>query len=288
MKFFYLEPMILRNADAGGAASTAGAGGGQTAPAGGAPGVAPSPGAPSPGAGGDWAPPDFLPQTLRGEDMRDTFDRVSVDWKRQRDEFAKMPQPGKSAEDYAFQPSEKVKELVGDLSKDPIYGLAREAALRAGMPVATFQNMLGTLYENMAEKGLLAAPYSVEGEMKKFFGDAGNAMSPEQMQQQLAPVVVGLNDFIGGLANQLQMGAGEKTSLQMMLDSADGIRALQKIQGAMNQPGLSPGGAGAPAAGVTREQLRARQSDARNDRDSIAYNEAFAQETERLYRETFR
>ena len=249
---------------------------------------------PGTGAPPAWKAPDFLPEHLRGEDVAKTFDKVVGDWKGLRDKVAALPAPPKSVDDYAFEPSEKVKPFVGDLRADPAFALMREAALKAGIPASQFSAVVGGFYEGLVEKGMAPAPYNADAERSALLGQQAVAMSEQQRIDAAASVINPLAEQIEGLARTNAFDADPKvnkaamTAVIGLLDTAVGVRAVQGLlKLAKAAPGLQPGGA--PAAGsVSAADLRKRMGDPRNDPGSFAYEPAFREATLAAYQQYYR
>lgn len=292
---------ILYNlADGGGGAAPAAsggpAGGPQTSGAGGA-----SPGRTGeiPGGGGAldgsaaaasaWKAPDFLPEHLRDADVAKTFDKVAADWKSLRDRVAAIPPAAKSAEEFAWDPSDKVKPFIaGDIKADPMFKFAQEAALKAGMPAATFTAFVGGLYDAMADAKALPAPYNPEAERDALIGESARLMTAEQKDERIRPMLAPLVGFLDGLLRTNAIDKDGYARLGGLLDTAAGVRALTRIVGlaTTTNPGLSGGGQGGGRA-ATHGELKARLADPRNQPGNFAFDRDFSAETDRLYREMF-
>ncbi|MFZ1963866.1 MAG: hypothetical protein WAU78_10470, partial [Roseiarcus sp.] len=250
----------------------------------------------APGSGADanaWKAPDYLPEHLRDADVAKTFDKVAADWKAQRDRLAQAPQPPKTIDEYKLPAfSEKVTPyLAGDLAKDPVFAVAREAALKAGVPAAQFTGFVGGLYEAMAAGGLLPKPHDPAAERDTLVGERARLMTDAQKSDVIRPMLTPLISFLDGLKSQNAIDAAGYAQLGALLDTASGVRALTKLvelAGKGASPGLNPGGAPGEAGGqVSHADLKARQRDARNDPNSMSFDAAYRAETTRLYQQAF-
>lgn len=297
--------VLYTTADAAGgappaAASAGAAGGGPSAPAGGQPSGSPGRTTET-GAGAGaiegsaavaaaWKAPDFLPDHLRDGDVSKTFEKVAADWKRLRDDIANRPAAPKSVDEYAWEPSDKVKPfLAGDVKQDPVYAHAREAALKAGVPAPVFNSFVSNLYEGLVDAKALPEPYSADRERDALLGDRARLMTPDQKDAEIRPMLMPLVGFLDGLQRTGAIDKAGYAQLGALLDTASGVRALAKIAelAAKGAPGLVPGGAPAGGGQITHADLKARQRDARNDPNSFAYDRAFRDETHRMYQQVF-
>jgi hypothetical protein len=300
MKTIFERFLPVFSADGGGAAPAASApsGGGAPSAAGGAAAPAGAPavqgGQPVPNAGalensGGWKAPDFLPEHLRGKDMAETFEKVTGDWKAFRDRFAQVPQPGKDVAEYQFQPSEKAAPYLGDLSKDPVFDVARQAALKAGLPPKAFSDFVGTLYDTLAEGGQLPKPYNLASERDALVGPDARFMSDAQKDEIIKPILTQGVAFLEGLKREGAISDAGFAQLGAMLDTAEGAKTLAAIAKRIGSP--QPGGVamgGDPAArGLTPESVRAMQKDPRANPNSASYDPKFRDAMIEGYRKVF-
>lgn len=237
---------------------------------------------------GAWKLPDGIPEHLKADKPEDFATKLFDDWKKQRGNaqtLAEKFKPAEKVDDYKFEPSDKIKPFVGDLAKDPVFGVAREMFLKAGVPAAMFGPVVGGLYEALADKGMLPKPYNPVGEVKAFLGDEAAHMNEEQLQARITPIVDAANGWVDGLVASKVLDKTTANELHALADTASGLRALVALQNHFKTgDALKPGGEqGSP--GVTRADLAARQRDPRNDVNSPRFDKAFQAETERLYRQ---
>ncbi len=236
----------------------------------------------------DWKLPDGLPDKFKVEDRAEFENRLLGDWKRLEAEVRNRPQAPKSVDEYKYTPSEKVAPFVGDLSADPIFGVAREAALKAGLPADQFSAFLGGLYETLADKGALPKAFDAHAERLAFLGPDARGKSAEAVLDMTRPFVQRAEATVQQIVAQAKLGPAEAAELSHLLGSASGLRTALALADLIRAPGLQPGG-GAPASGaLSRADLKARVADPRNDRNSTQFNREFAQETDRMYRQAFR
>ncbi len=229
-----------------------------------------------------WKLPDGVPDHLRA-DTPDAFAaKTFEDWMKQRQQISKYD-PAKSADEYAFTPSDAIKDLVGDVSKDPVFNAARESAFKAGVPKAAFNGFIGGVYEALAAQKLIPPPYDPGKERAAFLGEEGKGLNEAQQVEKMRPLLEGAQAFVTSLTNNGtldQAGAGQ---LMALLDTAAGAKAVLALQKMVANKGLSPGGQSGGTESISREALRARNADPRNQRGRQEYDRAFAEETQRLY-----
>jgi hypothetical protein len=248
---------------------------------GGGEGIAP-PSPPSGAPDGDaWKMPDGLPDHLKAENAVEFADKIAADWRKQRETISKLPAAPKSAEDYAFAPSDKVKDLVGDLSQDGTFKAVRDAALNAGIPAEAFQKLVGGFYDHLAESGQLLPQATLKGEAEKLLGKSFS--DEKEAQAALAPVFEPVQRFIDGVADRHNLDPASKAALYGLLDMADGVRAVQALMAEAKTPGLQTGGEGGGET-LTREKLQQMQRDPRAIFGNPKYDQAFVASIDEGYK----
>lgn len=283
--------MVLRNqpdAGAGGGSPAGGGAPGGGAPAGaggGAPGGAPAGGDPAGGAGAPdpyWR--DFLPNDMKADKPEERFERLANGYKGLRDQIAARPQPPKTAAEYAFEPSEKIKGYFKP--DDPILSIARDAALEIGLPKDSFGQFVGKIYEVAQEKGLLATPYDAMAEGRKIADRIAPGKSWEEAKSVVAGVVKEMESFAGVVADQLKLGEGAKGLLLSLTDEASGVELLQALSGAMGKdPAFKVSGNAAASGQWTKESLDKAVADPRYNPLSPGYDKAFREQVDAGFRQ---
>lgn len=269
----------LRAPDGGAAAAAGGAGDGGAGAAGGA-GGGPGGGAPDP----YWR--DFLPAHLKADKPEETFGRLADEWKAGRDREASRPQPPKTAAEYAFEPSEKIKGYFK--ADDPILGIARDAALEIGLPKDSFGKFVGKIYEVALEKGHLATPYDAMAEGRKIAERVAPGKSWEEAKPIVAGIVKEMESFAGVVADQLKLGDGAKGLLVSLADESSGIELLQALSGAMGKdPAFKVAGNAAAAGQWTKERLDQAVADPRYQPHNPQYDKAYRAEVDAGFRQLY-
>ncbi|MBV1707421.1 MAG: hypothetical protein KGQ37_09470, partial [Hyphomicrobiales bacterium] len=232
-----------------------------------------------------WKMPDGFPDHLRGNTAEEFATKIAADWQKQRAQVSKFD-PARSADEYTFTPSEAIKGIVGDVSKDPVFNAARESAFKAGVPKAAFNDFVGGVYEALQKQNLLPAPYDPVKERAAFLGEEGRGLNDAQIVEKVTPILEGALAFVTELGNNGTIDQAGREQLLSLMDTAAGARAILSLQKLVARQGLSPGGQGG-AQQPTGNDLKGRLADPRNDRDNLKYDRAFAEETARLYQKKF-
>lgn len=276
------------SAAAGGPVSSSGAAGeggqeGNTANA------APGSNAPAPSG---WTPPAGLPEHLIKDvkSLDDFVPRLMEDWNKQRENARTMGERFRVPENldgYKFDPSDKAKPYLGDPAKDPVLNLARDVALKTGIPPAMFSGLANGLVEMMAEKGMLPKAYDRVAEARAFFGPDGAQMSLEDIGARITPVVEGVHQWIDGQVTTKGFDADVANTLRPLANTAAGLKALAALAKLQPAPGGPSVGGQQGQTGMSREALKQRIADPRGDVNSHVYDKAFAAETNDLYKRMF-
>lgn len=267
-------------AGTGGAGAGGGAGGGDAAAAAAAAAGGAGGGAPDP----YWR--DFLPDNLKGEKPEETFGRLADAWKTLRDSEAKRPAPApKTAAEYGFEPSEKVKPYF-EKGDDKLLNHAREAALAAGLPKDAFGAFVNAFYEKAVEAGALVAPYNPEGELKAI----GERVAPgKPWAEQRVAVEQAVRDatsFADVLGERLKLSPGAKGALAALTDDAAGVELISALSGALGKdPAFST--AGGAAAAMTKDDLHKAVADPRFNPLSPQYDKAWRANIDEQYKRVF-
>lgn len=220
----------------------------------------------------DWAAPEGFPEEFKGKDAGESLSKLlggyqdlNKKYTGAREAIAKMPAAPKSADEYQFVPSEKVKAYFPEGKPNPIMDLAREAAFKNGVPATAYAPFINSLYEAAIDKGVLAPPFDERAEINTFktalgLDDKGAAQ--------------GLKDMVGfaeGLSKQLTdvpqaQKADVEAALMALTDTAAGNLLLRSIQQRLNTAGIRIAGEGALASGaLTKEDLKTMSADPRID-----------------------
>lgn len=231
--------------------------------------------------------PDGFPDRLKADTAEGFYQNLMGDWKAQHQRLSSLPAAPKDVAEYRFQPSEKAKPFVGDLSNDPVYSAAQKAALAAGISVDAFDKFIGGVYDGMVDGKLLSPPRDVQAERLDFLGKTGSGISEDQAIASIKPEIERLSLFVDGFTQSNNLPDGAKAELGYLLTTANGLRTLDALAKALKTTGLQLGGQPGGESGMTRQQLKALQADPRADRNSSQYDAAFADEVQKKYKAFF-
>lgn len=229
------------------------------------------------GAGGDqggggqsWKAPDGLPPELLGSSADETLTKVMGAYteldnraKGLRDKLAKLPSAPSKPDEYAFDPGDDLKDYFGDLSKDPVFNSAKQAAHKHGMSQEQFAGFIAETFGPLAKEGLLLKPYDPKTEVQSYMTATG--LDAKAASAQLDANLV----FAKGISEQLQVPDSMKSEVQAQLmaltDTAVGNALLTAISGRFNEIGIGVGGDGNGQGELTDADLKKLSADPRID-----------------------
>ncbi len=223
--------------------------------------------------------PDGLPDHLLGKTDKETIDnlaKAALNARKAIGDFGELPA---SPKDYAFEPTEKVKPYLSDVSKDPVFAMVTEAAHKAGIGTKQFAPFINTVLEAMVAGNFVEDPWD-----------------PLKEQEALEPSITDPAERAKAVDRRIRDNAAWLQSLEAKgmpkvavaalegsLDRAAAVQAVEWFRAQMREttPILNaPGGGEA----ITEGQLKERNRDPRNDPGSSKYDPRFAAETTALYR----
>lgn len=253
-----------------------GDGGGGAPPADPPPGGAEPPAGAPPGgsgaapAGGAAEPyrPQGLPDTMYGNDDRETMDKMATALAgyRQRDSDRKVPD---NVEAYSAFDVEQVPEAfrshLGQIGGDPAFSAAAKIAKEEGVPVQTFQKMTTAIYQAAADAGILEQVIDPQAERASLIPESARNLSKADQDKAIDARLQENEDFIKLLMkpgadgkSKLDPKVGEN-ALLMLMDTAAGNQFLEFMRAEMTGAGRAqplPGDGSAPAGSSERERLR--------------------------------
>lgn len=249
------------------------------------------------GQGGGWKAPDGFPAEFMGADPADTLSKLWGGYSQLnsraeglRGELARKPSAPANADAYTFEPGEKLKPYFGDTAKDPVFGFARAAAHKHGMSQEQFSGFISDVFGGMQEKGMIAAPYDAQAEVKSFMEMGG-------LDQKTAVETLAANEaFAKGLSAQLpgvpeKMKPAVEAALLSLTDSAAGNFLIKSLSARLAENGIriagNPGGQGP----MTREDLQKMGGDPRIDpvnRDHQDATKRYDPDIRRQYDEAYK
>lgn len=279
--------MLIRTRPVFEADGAAGAAGGAPPAAGAAP--PPAAGAAPPPARPDWLPANLeLDKQFLGEtpSAADTISRLHNAYKGSREAISKFGAVPDKPDGYKIEGSPEVVKLFGN-PDDKGMEILRTAAQQAGITDRQLPALLTTFAKGFIEAGLLPTPIDPKAEAQKLVGSdfRGNEaeLIAEGKRRETAAEA-----WVDGLVTNGTFTAEEGAYLKSMSGTATGIMTLEKLQRkSSGGPGIQTGGQGG-ATGLTDDQVRARMRDPRYFASRPEYDQAFAEETQRLAKERFK
>lgn len=224
-----------------------------------------------------------IPEQFRGKTPEETAQKLFTAWKGFRDkEAARGPTP-QDAAGYAFQPGEELAGFMGEakVTDDPAFKLASEIALKHGIPAKAMAELTeGVMLQSI--KAITGGDWTAQSEFADLAGSK-DAVAIDAAK----PRFIEANAFVMNVVERAKLDKATAAEAASFAASAAGVRfveALRKMTGATGPvPGDNPGG----VPSITREDLRARLADPRNDPAHPSFSRAFRTETDRLYKQLF-
>lgn len=287
MRFRSLDPFLVLRGPEGGGGGTGGSPPPPPAAGGGAAGGSPPP-PPAAGDGGGSPPaagayrPEGLPDHLYDADPKAFADKLFGAYKGARDQIAQRGAVPEAADKYTFAPPPEVAPYFGDVTKDPAFVAFAGVAHKHGLTDKQFGPLLADFMGEVKKLGI-EPPVDIKAEHAKMFPDIADAAAREQK------VNATINDhaaWIDTLGKQNpKIGEAGATELSLLLGTAAGVATLAALREQLGQEVLPAHGDA--AGGVNAADLQARLKDPRNDNRSPKFDRAFAEETDRLYRDRY-
>lgn len=284
---------------AGGPAAGGAAGGGQasggggSAPAGGAQSGAKNPftgeaaggGQPPPAAmGHNGGPrfPDGLPDHLKGTNEGETLSKVWAAYSGAREEIAKRGAPPKDASEYAIEFDDDLKAVFGDPSTSAELKIFKTVAHRHGLTKEQVAGLARDYHAGLLSEKIVT-PIDYMKEARAIVGDAARGRTEEQIKQEAGKIWTDTAGWVDGLVGSKAVSKEGGERLKGLLETADGIAAVRALRQMTLESAINPGaGQGAPG-GISKDDLVKRQADPRNQPFSGKFEQAFYDETNRLF-----
>ena len=238
----------------------------------------------------NWKAPDFVPENFRGKNAEETLHNLvkSVTGYRERD--AKAEKIPDLADGYQFQPADSVKPYLAEqLADDPIFQAARAAAHELKMPPSVFQGFMNKVLDSMVANGAVERPMNPTEVLQAFVPENLKMAAPDEQMREASKQILAINASFEAFAANQKLPDSVKREAMVLFSSPSGLKLLDSLlpKGDLT-PETSIRTGGAPATEtVTRDSLKERQADPRNDPTSSSYNKAFAEETRNLYKRIY-
>jgi hypothetical protein len=220
--------------------------------------------------------PEGLPETMYGQDDKETMDKMANALKGYRIKESNNG-VGENVEAYTALKIDTVPEAIrpfmADLAKDPVWSATAVKAHELKLPVAASHALLSTAFEAAQKAGLLDDTVDPVAERAKLVPEAAKALPKERQDAAIDARLEANENFVrlqmqnGGLPKE----AGEH-ALLMLMDRADGNQFIEWVSGKIGG-GPAPVFDGAAAGGAnTREALRAELAKPENDTSSHKFD----------------
>lgn len=249
------------------------------------------------GGAGAFQYPDGFPDQYKGGTIEESFGKLFGGYSEThrraeglRTQLAQLPKAPEKPEDYAYDPSDKLKPFLGDMANNPVFTQARQAFHKHNIPPDAFKGVIEDLYGPLVDQGLLGQPYSPEGEVRSF-------MKEMNLDAQAATSTLGNVDaFAKGLVGQLKgVPEGLKEDVQAQLlsltDTAAGNILLHALSQRMAENGIRISGESTMQGDLTEEDLRKLDQDPRidpNNRNHVDADKRYDEALRKRYDEAYR
>ncbi|MFK0330902.1 hypothetical protein ACIQUB_07240 [Rhizobium sp. NPDC090275] len=248
------------------------------------------------GGGGGWSAPQGLPSEFSGASADEAlgkllggYNDLNTRFGGMREKLSKMPSAPEKADLYTFEPGENLKPFFGDLSQDPTFASARNAAHKHGLSQEQFAGFISDVYSPLVEQGVLAKPFDPAGEIKSF--QTATGMDATRTQEAL----VASETFAKGLTSQLKdvpeaLKEDVNALLIGMTDTAAGNVLLRALSGRLGESGIRVSGDGGGNGPLTMDDLRKLDTDPRIDpknRDHKDASQRFDPDLRRRYDDAY-
>jgi hypothetical protein len=275
---------ILRAPDEGGggggnAGADAGAGGNAGSGAGGNAGA-------DAGAGGNaWKLPDGhgLPDHIVGKSADETLSKLLPFHKQLREEISNRGAVPKEAK-YELNFSDRAKPFIDSEGQEKVLPILSKAMHKHGITDKQ-SAFVSDLIEGFVDSGIIAPPKDPNTMFAELVGADFRGSSEDKVKegQRLNREAIALVENLKAQGTWSQDALAE---LRTLTASKGGIEALRQLSKAGMQDGPKPGGD--PGGGaITKETLKTRRADPRNQYGNPKYDRAFAEETDRQYKDLF-
>lgn len=270
---------------------TGGAGGDKPAGESGAP---PSDGGANGGDPPAFAPPEFLPEHLRGKDPAETLAKLAPEWKTQRDSLAqRWTPPPEKPDGYEFAPVPELAKFFGDdPAKDPVVGVLRGVAHKIGMSADKFAPFVNEAVGELQKQGLIgkeAPGVDYDKEWPQLVPDDKKTL-PEAEQKAAAKARLDTAQaFADTLKTRGEIDAAQHEEFGILLESAAGVRLVEfMIKGLTGEKGFVFGGQGQGGSGYSMADYNRDSADPRYSSTSHSYDPAFRREVDEKSKPLFK
>jgi hypothetical protein len=168
----------------------------------------------------------------------------------------------------------------GDLKGDPVVPIWNKIAHQLDLSEAQHNTVISQLYSEMDKAGLLPSRIDPMAELGKLMPASGDAATRETAAKAR------VNEAVAWMKTGLErkdFSQGTVRELTKLVETADGIQALEQVMKLGRESGIRSGGqppSGAPTKGALESQMK----DPRYDSGSAKYDSAFRADVDAKWR----
>lgn len=197
--------------------------------------------------------PEKLPDEYKGKQPGEVFEMAFKRIEGLRGELGKRGEVPKDAAGYEYEPAEAAKPFFRtgpNGEPDPMLEATRKVALDAGMTSQQFSTFLNGFFEQGLSGGMIAAPINPKAEIASFAKAEGLADEVAASRR-----VDELSNWGKKFAEQFRLGEAEATEIDILTDTAAGLRVLSTMQKALMERGLDLGGGSASGKTMSDDEF---------------------------------
>lgn len=275
MKLYWMLRDIPRNQEGGGAGGGAGGDGGQ----GGGQG----------GQGGQqqqqqqqgWQAPAGVPEHLRGKTADETLAKMLPAFSGLRDELSQKGAAPKDFNGYQINFSDKAKPILNMKDDDPVLPILKQAMHKHGITDKQ-TGFVADLMDGLIDKGLIGQR---EDPNKTWMSMAPDGFKGSDLEKVEAgkKAMNEAETFVKQLKGQQGWSDQMVEEMVMLTGSAAGLGIINLLKASGIARTTQPGGMA--SGGVTKESIAERQKDPRNQYGNPKFDQAFAQETQNMFKQ---
>lgn len=198
--------------------------------------------------------PEKLGEEYKGKGPAEVFSQMQTRIEGLRSELGKRGDVPKAVGDYKFEPSETTAKFLPEPVEglaDPVLEMAKEVALANEFTGPQFNKFVNGMYEKMAEAGIMQAPLNPKAELANFgkFAELPDDTAVAKRHDELTA-------FGQSFAEKYNLGEDGKAELDIMTDTAGGLKVLHTLQTVLRERGIELGGDPAGSLTMTDEAFK--------------------------------
>lgn len=236
------------------------------------------------GDGGAWKAPAGLPDHLVGKDANETLTKLLPAFTGLRNELGERGAVPKDAKEYNFAFSDTAKPLLNIKDDDKVLPILKGAMHKFGITDKQ-AGFVPALIDGFIEAGIVPKPEDPNVMWKNmapqgFKGSDIEAIAAGQTAMREAQA------YVDSFKGREGWDADMLEDMALLTSTPAGLRILKQMQKGGIVKSVDPGGRG-DGKGVDKAAVDARRQDPRNKYGDPKYDPAFAQETERMYKQLY-